>query len=125
MPAAGQPERTIEWVERVSAMYREDDPRLRLLGAAKAHALTTQGKFAEALHAMGDARGMLPGYVLLRAYLLAETGRIDEARAVVARLVELAPGFSQDQQRRRNFFFDPAELEPYIEVLAMAGLPEE
>lgn len=122
--AAGQPERTIEWVDRVSPMYREDDPRLRLLGAAKAHALAWQGRFEEALVAVGDARGLLPGYVLLRAYLLAETGSIDEARAVVARLLEIYPDFSQNQQRRRNFFFDSAVLEPFVEVLAMVGLPE-
>jgi adenylate cyclase len=122
---AGQPKRALEWIERAAALYPEDDPRQPLLRSVKAYALFADGKPDEALDALRDIRGMLPGFLLLRARLLVGLGRVDEARADVRKFLEYEPSYSQAKHRRKYFYLDPAHVERSIQVFAIAGLPED
>lgn len=57
--------------------------------------------------------------------LLAERGRIDEARAVGERLQKIKPGYSLAYAKQDFFFTDAQEfVEKYLRNLAMAGIPE-
>lgn len=63
-------------------------------------------------------------YVPLAA-TLARLGRIDQARAVIERHLEIAPYYTLGWARNRKRFQDPELMRHYLEDLEAAGLPEE
>lgn len=66
----------------------------------------------------GDEDG---GFV--RSYV--RLGRIDEARAVIDRLLENEPGYTVENQIRslKGKFRDPSAADRFVEDLRLAGLP--
>lgn len=57
--------------------------------------------------------------------LLAERGRVDEARAVGERLQQIKPGYSLAYAEQDFFFLDaPAFVDKYLKNLAIAGVAE-
>ena len=59
------------------------------------------------------------------ACVLAQLGRIDEARAAFARFLELSPGFTAAAARHSLPFRDDADFEHFIDGLRKAGWTEE
>jgi hypothetical protein len=58
------------------------------------------------------------------AISLAELGRLDEARATVARLLELEPNLNLSVLRERVPIGDPKLMDFFLAGLRKAGLPE-
>ncbi len=54
----------------------------------------------------------------------AQLGRMEEARAEAAKLLELHPKFSIRKLAQKLYFKNPADLEHHIDGLRKAGLPE-
>ncbi len=55
---------------------------------------------------------------------LAHLGRLDEARAVMRRVLEIRPATSVTRQRRRGLYKITSDLEYFLEGARMAGLPD-
>jgi adenylate cyclase len=84
------------------------------------------GRYEEAIEAMNKAVERAPNSVLFRVNLAAiygMAGRDEEARAEVTEALRLDPNFSLDRYRKVTHW-RKAELEPLLEVLRKAGLPE-
>lgn len=122
---AGEAERSVEWGERGLRLSPLDPWRSSALFAfsfAKFH----RGRYEEAA---ADARKSIqsgPSFSIPYASLaasLAKLGRLQEAKAAAARLLELQPGFHYSR------FFTSVNCEPTLaaalsEALHAAGLPE-
>ena len=122
---AGEAERSVEWGERGLRLSPLDPWRSSALFAfsfAKFH----RGRYEEAV---ADARKSIqsgPSFSIPYASLaasLAKLGRLQEAKAAAARLLELQPGFHYSR------FFTSVNCEPTLaaalsEALHAAGLPE-
>jgi adenylate cyclase len=82
----------------------------------------------EALRWGEDALREMPNYgsshrVVIGA--LVGLGRLDEARAAAARLMEAFPTYNLALQIRINPWRDEAFARRYVEALRVAGIPEE
>ncbi len=73
--------------------------------------------FRKVEHMTPDSRGYF-------AASYAQLGRMEEARAEVAKLLELQPEFSIRKQAQKLYFKNPADLEHLLDGLRKAGLPE-
>jgi adenylate cyclase len=120
----GRPALALEWIERAAALYPPDDPRQAHLRSVKAYALWAEGRPEHALELLADMRGMLPGFLVLRALLLVNLGRIEEARADIAEFRKIDPNYTLDKHRRKYFYL-PERHESMTESLAIAGVPED
>jgi tetratricopeptide (TPR) repeat protein len=65
-----------------------------------------------------------PATFFFLACALAHSGRIDEARAAMARMLELRPVTTVAWQRRRGTHFPVEDFEYALEGARLAGLPE-
>jgi hypothetical protein len=54
----------------------------------------------------------------------ASLDRIDEARAMMARALQMTPEFTAERIRRRTPYRRPQDTELMMRALAQAGLPE-
>jgi tetratricopeptide (TPR) repeat protein len=83
------------------------------------------GKYEEALpfykRLLKDLPMHMPGNVGLTA-TYAKMGRMEEARAQAAKLMEIAPKFSLDRYARTLRYKDPANSERVLDALRKAGL---
>jgi TolB-like protein len=122
---AGHAERAIEWGERGMRLSPFDPWAFAAFGSiALGHFL--RGRHDEAVHASYKAVQSNPGhsinYVLLAA-TLAKVGRLEEAKAAAARVLELHPAFRYSRQ------FSGVDCAPELaaalgEMLGISGLPE-
>ncbi len=99
------------------------DPGLYRLNTGVAWALILQGDFAHAIEAAREARESNPNYFpALRAHAcaLAQSGRLAEARDVIADLLCLNPSASITSQVSKFLRF-----EPILTGLQLAGFPEK
>ena len=122
---AGEAERAIEWGERGLRLSPLDPWRSSALlsfAVAKFHLGQYEEAAAEARKSVQSSPGFSIPYVALAASL-AKLGRLDEARAAAARVLELQPVFHYSR------FLAGVNCEPTLaaalsEALCAAGLPE-
>jgi TolB-like protein len=121
----GQAERAIEWAERGMRLSPFDPWAFAAYGSfALGHFVL--GRYEPAVHAAYRAVQSNPGhsinYVLLAA-MLAKVGRLEEAKAAAARVLELHPAFRFGRQFS-GVDCPPELAAPLGEMLSAAGLPE-
>src|SRR5262245_4958948 len=104
---------------------RDPDRSSRLMGLASAYLIA--GRYEDAIAAATDYVVTRPNwygaYVVLAASF-AITGRIDEARHAVQRLLELVPDFTIDRARKRPMFKQFSHAEMLFNALEKAGVPK-
>jgi TolB-like protein len=103
------------------------DPEAFFTMAGMGCAYMMTGRFEEALDWTRRALRERPTFgpaLRFHAICLAELGRIEEARATVARLLELEPNLSVSILRERVPIGDPKLLDFFLAGLRKAGLPE-
>lgn len=126
--AIGQPSLALEWIERGARGFAGDDPWQILVTAYRGWATLVGGQPEQALVLLDDPKLMwLPwkiGIPLLRAMAYTELGHLEDARAEIAKALEIDPTYSRAKFRNRNIHFDPTLLDDAIKRLAAAGLPE-
>jgi tetratricopeptide (TPR) repeat protein len=119
----GRSDQAIDHVEQAIRMSPHD-PQNALLNAARGFAHYVAGRYAEAAgfgrKAMQQRFELTNGH---RVYVvsLAQAGRIDEARAALARLRELLPEISI-AWIERNIPFTPGPMAKFLEGFRKAGL---
>jgi len=122
---AGEAERAIEWGERAMRLSPFD-----LWAFAAFHSLTLghfhRGRYEEAANAAHKAVQSNPGHSIshmLLAAPLAKLGRLEEAKAAAARVLELQPAFRYSRQFS-GVDCAPALAASLSEALRVTGLPE-
>jgi adenylate cyclase len=120
---AGRPE---EGLEPMATAMRLDPhyPSIVLHVLAQAH--FSLGKYEIAAKQLLERIARTPGTDASRMLLAAcygHLGRVDDARAAWAGLLEVNPGFSLAQRERVLPYKDPADFQRIAEGLAKAGLP--
>ncbi len=83
--------------------------------------------YLQSLETADLAVGRLPWYASTqrwRAVALAQLGRLDEAREVLERFLELSPNYSMEVARRSYPFRRGDDLAHYLDGLRKAGLPD-
>jgi TolB-like protein/Tfp pilus assembly protein PilF len=122
---AGQAERAIEWGQRAMRLSPFDP-----WAWSAYHALTLghfrSGRYEEAAETAHKAIQFNPGHsisYMLLAAPLAKLGRVDEAKAAGARVLELQPAFRYSRQFA-GVDCEPALATSLSEALSAAGLPE-
>jgi TolB-like protein len=118
--------------EAVALAQRADLLRAGDLGAhfplcVMAHVAILRGRYAEALDLASRAFARNPNFdptlwMLITAN--AHLGRMDDARRYLAMLQAMAPGITVARIRAGQPAKDPARIEPVLEGLRLAGLPE-
>ena len=78
------------------------------------------GYFKEGLRIAPRNASLLRGEVTALAHL----GRLAEAKACYARLLEVAPGVTQAITRKGVMFIHDADADRFCEGLRMVGMPE-
>jgi adenylate cyclase len=122
----GKPEEGLVCIEdaiRVSP----GDPGAFIFHTAAAMAHLMCGRPAEAYDQSAKAARIYADWDTIyrvMAPALVELGRMDEARAAAARLVELAPGMTISRLRERWPMRDRQALNRFLDGLRAAGLPE-
>jgi tetratricopeptide (TPR) repeat protein len=122
---AGNPQESLVQAERAMALSPLDPAYfLYLTIAALAHLYS--GRPAEALALARRSAALYADWdstywVLVPAYV--QLGRMPEAKAALAKLQSLAPGFTISVARRRLPIRDPASLEMVLAGFEKAGLP--
>jgi TolB-like protein len=121
----GEAERAIEWSERAMRLSPFDP-----WAFAAFHSLTLghfhRGRYAEAANAAHKAVQSNPAHsisYMLLAASLAKLGRIEEAKAAAARVLELQPAFRYSRQFA-GVDCAPALAASLSEALRFTGLPE-
>jgi TolB-like protein len=122
---AGEAERAIEWSERGMRLSPFDSWSWAAFDAqAMSHLL--RGRYDEACHAAYKSVHANPAHSITYVQLaaaLAKLGRLDEARAAAARVLELHPTFRYSQQFA-GVNCAPALAATLGDALQAAGLPE-
>jgi tetratricopeptide (TPR) repeat protein len=121
----GDAERAIEWSERGMRLSPFDSWAFAAFDAqAMSHLL--QGRYDEACRAAHRSVQANPAHSITYVQLagaLAKLGRLDEARAAAARVLELHPAFRYSRQFKA-VDCAPALAQSLGEALQAAGLPE-
>jgi adenylate cyclase len=123
---AGDLDRALADFERARDLSPSDPTAFYVLtGLGMAHAL--QGRLEEAV-ALASTSAALYGdwdatYGVL-AFASAQLGRLDDARAALAKLLQLLPGLTVSAYGELARFRDPARLAMVQQGLRLAGLPE-
>jgi TolB-like protein len=123
---AGEAEQAIEEAE-IAIRLSPRDPELFCFFVAIGTAHFVAGRFEQAAAWAEKSireRAGVPGPRRLLATSLAHLGRVDEAREVVRRVLEITPHATVANIQRAIHFGRPKDLERYISGLRLAGLPE-
>jgi tetratricopeptide (TPR) repeat protein len=121
----GEAERAIEWSERGMRLSPFDSWAFAAFDA-QAMAHFVRGRFDEACHAARRSVQANPAHSITYVQLaaaLAKLGRLEEARAAAARVLELHPTFRYSRQFS-GVNCAPALAELLGDALRAAGLPE-
>jgi Flp pilus assembly protein TadD len=117
---AGQPQKAREWLEIVNAR----DPALGWFSNyGKGLAFLTVGDFQRAVEPLQETDFLDEPLLLAIAYI--HLGRLDDARAQVAKMRKVNPTISQTSWRQGWSFRDQRLLDGFVADLAKAGLPEK
>jgi len=122
----GEADAAIEHLTRAMRVSPRDPGMGALIsGIGQAHLVA--GRYEDALAAGQRATHESPNYVggygvMVRS--LVSLGRLDEAKMLVPRLLELAPGLSISRYRSMNPFKDKAFRNRMAEGMRAAGIPE-
>jgi TolB-like protein len=121
---AGRDREAIEHAELAMRLSPLDPETAFFLGGiAVAH--YTAGRFAEAVQSTTEALRLRPGFQgaqRLKCASLAQAGRIDEARALLATVVREQPQMSVDWIRASVPYQTPQLMERFLEGMHKAGL---
>ena len=104
------------------------DPEMALFLGAIAVAHFTAGRYEEAIERSLDAQRLRPGFQGSRRLLcvsLAQVGRLDEARSLLATIRREQPQLSAAWIRANIPYQTPALMERYLEGFRKAGLGDE
>ena len=123
---AGQDREAIEHGEDAIRLSPLDpDMALFLGGLALAHYVA--GRYAEALHYSTEATRLRPGFQgaqRLRCAILAQTGRLDEARSQLAMVRRDQPHLTSAWIRTNVPYQTPKVMDRYLEEMRKAGLDD-
>jgi TolB-like protein len=122
---AGKAEDAIEWSER-GIRLSPFDPWTFAAYDAQAMSHFLRGRYEDACRAAHRSVQANPAHSITYVQLaaaLAKLGRLDEAKAAAARVIELHPTFRYSRQFK-GVNCAPALAEPLGEALRLAGLPE-
>jgi hypothetical protein len=70
----------------------------------------------------GEFNSFLAHVLFTLAYAI--SGNISKARFYAAKLLKMNPNFSVEDYRMTTFFKNPKHLEPLIDALRKAGIPD-
>jgi adenylate cyclase len=118
--------RAEEGLEPMATAMRLDPHYPSIVLHFLAQANFSLGKYEIAAKQLLERIARTPGTDASRMLLAAcygHLGRVDEARAAWAGLLEVNPGFSLSQRERVLPYKDPADFQRIAEGLAKAGLP--
>jgi Flp pilus assembly protein TadD len=104
------------------------DPEMALFLGGFAVAHYAAGRYAEAAHYATEAAQLRPGFQgvqRMRCASLAQAGRVDEARSLLARVRREQPQLSIDWVKANVPYQTPELLERYLEGLRKAGLGDD
>ncbi len=82
------------------------------------------GQYQDALRTLKGLTEPAPGVHLTLASVYVRLGRVEEARAEMAKYLEASPDHTLEDIRRFDPYKDPAQTERYLDDLRKAGLPE-
>jgi tetratricopeptide (TPR) repeat protein len=122
---AGEAERAIEWADRGLRLSPFDPYRATAFVASSVGHFQL-ARYDESIAIARKAIQTNPGFsvcYMVLAAPLAKLGRIEEARAAAARVLELHPAFTIDTQMT-GIGCAPVLSAPFSEALRAAGLPE-
>jgi adenylate cyclase len=122
---AGEAERAIEWAERGLRLSPFDLYRASAF-CAESFAHFQRGRYGDAADAARKAIQATPGFSVCHMALaapLAKLGRLEEAKAVGTRVLELQPTFGYGKQLR-NVGAVSSFAKDFGDALSAAGLPE-
>jgi TolB-like protein/DNA-binding winged helix-turn-helix (wHTH) protein/Flp pilus assembly protein TadD len=123
---AGQDREAIEHAEDAIRLSPLDPMMAQFLGAiAVAHYVA--GRYADALHYTSEAARLRPGFQgahRLRCASLAQSGRTDEARALLAVVRRDQPQLSTAWIRANVPYQTPKLMDQFLKGMRMAGLEE-
>jgi tetratricopeptide (TPR) repeat protein len=112
---------------RQAILLSPSDPHLFFFQAAIIMPLLLRGEYQEAADSGQKAIELNPWFSsAFKGYLavLGHLGRLEEASAVMGRLLKLEPSFNVRDAIRRSPMTQDADVERYAEGLRRAGLPE-
>jgi len=122
---AGEAERAIEWADRALRLSPLD-PHRNTAFVASSLARFQLGEYEAAAAAARNAIQAAPGFSMCHLTLaaaLAKLGRLEDARAAAARVLELQPTYRYSQQLA-GVDCPPPLADPLKEALQVSGLPE-
>ena len=115
----GRPDQALQWADQTAAR----DPALGwFYNRNRGWAHLVMGRFGEAVDALKQTEYSDAHLLLAIAYV--RLGRLDDARAEVAKMMKINPAITLQAWRLRYFFRDPAILDRYALDLVQAGLPK-
>ncbi len=122
LPFAGQPRKGIEMIEKAMRLNPQYPVEyLHLLGFAYRIA----GQYEEAIALQKKVITLVPHFLRAHVNLAAcyvELGRLEEAKAEAAIILQIRPDFSLEIAEQNWPYKNPAELERYLSDLRKAGL---
>ena len=123
----GEPEQAIERFFRAMRLSPLDPLLLPWVQSGTAHAYLFAGQYDQAVSwaekaLRGSARN--PSPLRAAAASLALAGRLEEARKVAARLLEVVPEARISRAQAPFYYRRPQDIARFVEGLRLAGLPE-
>jgi TolB-like protein/Tfp pilus assembly protein PilF len=122
----GRPDEAIGHLERAIRLSPKDPEMFDWLsGMGWAH--FSKGQYEEAASWLEQSRQSRPDYYITHRALAAtyaRLGRLEEARVALEEDLRLAPDESVSHIKAQIPYADPGFLEPYLDALRKAGLPE-
>jgi TolB-like protein/tetratricopeptide (TPR) repeat protein len=119
--AIGKPDQALASLEEASRR----DPGLTGDEWQWAWAYYVKGDYEKAIEAASRLEPPGVENYILPAASYVRLGRMEAARAAVAKMLEIDPGFSQAKVRTGYIYSDPSILERQLADLGKAGLPEK
>jgi len=118
----GEPAQALAWMQRAREVDPFFDPPwyYRMTGLI----LLNLHRYEEALAILEQAPGPQYRNSVFAAACLARLGRLDEARAAAAKVLELKPDYTIGRQIAKEPLRNPEDAAHLAESLRMAGLPE-
>ena len=125
LAAGRQPERGLQALEQAHRLSPRDPFLAIYAPTVRYMALFALGRYEETIEVCRATAAQHPNHAgawRLMTVSLALLGRTDEAKAALARTLELSPDFSLDHVEKNTVYADPADRARFLEGLRRAGL---